>query len=212
MPVHLRWILIPLLLLALLAACVPQPTPSLVPSNEGTPTTQPNQPPAPTQKPARGTKIPDGGQGGVSQNLSFEIPAYPLDVILSRPTDTSITFSLLAHNDQIVSIAYGTESGNTTSKTEAIPLKANTPQTFLLSSLQPDTQYYYSINGGSENTFHTARAAGSTFTFTIQADSHLDSNTDPQMYLQTLANQRADHPDFVIDLGDTFMTEKGFGA
>ncbi|MBI3172451.1 MAG: metallophosphoesterase [Chloroflexi bacterium] len=205
MPVHLRWILIPLLLLALLAACVPQPAPSLTPLNKQTPTVQP---PAPTQKPARGAKIPDGGQGGVSQNLSFEIPAHPLDVILGRPTDTSITFSLLACNDQTVSIAYGTESGNPTSKTEAIPLKANAPQTFLLSSLQPDTQYYYSINGGSENTFHTARAAGSTFTFTLQADSHLDSNTDPQVYLQTLANQRADHPDFIIDLGDTFMTEK----
>ncbi len=208
MPVHLRWILTPLLLLALLAACVPQPTPSLTQPIEQTPIPQPTQPPVPTQKPARGTRVPDGGQAAISQNLPFDIPAHPLDVILGRPTDTSLTFSLLAYSDQAVSIAYGTQSGNYTSQTEPIALKANTPQTFELSNLQPSTEYFYSINGGSENTFHTARAAGSTFTFTIQADSHLDSNTNAEVYLQTLANQRADHPDFVIDLGDTFMTEK----
>jgi predicted phosphodiesterase len=59
-----------------------------------------------------------------------------------------------------------------------------------------------------ENTFHTARAPGSTYTFAIQADSHLDSNSNPQVYMQTLANEKASEPDFTIDLGDTFMTEK----
>lgn len=130
-----------------------------------------------------------------------------MDVILGQPTDNSITVSVLAYTTQTISISYGTTSGNYTSQTGSVNLSTGVPQTVELTSLQPDTLYYYSING-IENSFHTARASGSTFTFTIQADSHLDSNTDPQVYLQTLANERADHPDFVIDLGDTFMTEK----
>lgn len=57
-------------------------------------------------------------------------------------------------------------------------------------------------------TFHTCRKPGSAFTFTIQADSHLDSNSSGDVYKSTLANIVADKPDFHIDLGDTFMTGK----
>jgi hypothetical protein len=139
--------------------------------------------------------------------MNFDIPAHPFDVILGRPTLDSITLSLLAYTDQALSISYGTEAGKYTSTIDSVNLKANVPQAVQLSNLQPDTQYFYSVNG-IENTFHTARASGSTFTFTIQADSHLDSNSSLPVYLQTLANQRADQPDFVMDMGDTFMTDK----
>jgi hypothetical protein len=182
-----------------------------------TSTSSPTETPVPTQKPPRGSKTPALGQGGqgqsqggnnASQNLtSADVPVHPFDVILGRPTTNSIAVSVLSYTSQTVSISYGTTSGNYTSQTNPVNLEANIPQTIELTNLQPDTLYYYSVNG-VENTFHTARASGSTFTFTIQADSHLDSNTNPQVYLQTLSNQRADHPDFVIDLGDTFMTEK----
>jgi predicted phosphodiesterase len=97
-------------------------------------------------------------------------------------------------------------------------LGANQPVEILLGGLQANTAYTYRVlyrAGGSGDfatsevgTFFTQRAAGSPFTFTIQADSHLDSNSSSQVYQQTLANQRADQPDFVIDLGDTFMTDK----
>lgn len=50
--------------------------------------------------------------------------------------------------------------------------------------------------------------AGIEFVFTVTADSHLDERTSPDMYRQTLLNVLADAPDFHIDLGDTFMTEK----
>ena len=107
---------------------------------------------------------------------------------------------------QTLTIAYGAE--NSTPRTISVSLQADIPQEFILGDLTPDTSHFYSINDGEKHTFHTARPAGSTFTFTIQADSHLDSNTSAEVYLQTLANQRADHPDFVIDMGDTFMTDK----
>jgi hypothetical protein len=50
------------------------------------------------------------------------------------------------------------------------------------------------------------------FTFVIQADSHLDQGVEPKVYEQTLANMLPPiapaRPDFMIDLGDTFMTDK----
>ena len=199
-----------LILTLLLSSCAPQTSPSLPPPIEPTLTSEPILPTAtsiPTEKP-RGQNPPQGQGSDATQSLNFDIPAHPFDAILGRPTSNSITFSLLAYTDQTLSIFYGIESGNYTSQTESITLKANTPQTFELSNLQPATKYFYSINNGEQHTFHTARSAGSTFTFTIQADSHLDSNASAEVYLQTLANQRADNPDFVIDMGDTFMTDK----
>ncbi len=60
-----------------------------------------------------------------------------------------------------------------------------------------------------EHTFQTARAPGSPFTFTIDADPHnRDPNFNGELYAITLSNALADHPDFHINLGDTFMTEK----
>ncbi|MEI7899780.1 MAG: hypothetical protein WCK89_05975 [bacterium] len=50
--------------------------------------------------------------------------------------------------------------------------------------------------------------AAQPFTFTLTADSHLDENTDREMYQRTLAHAAADNPVFHSDLGDTFMTEK----
>lgn len=208
-----------LILTLLLSSCAPQPTPELTqpiePTLTSTPTLQPTEPVAPTQKPPRGTKVPNGqqgqgqgqqGQGGPSQSLSFETPAHPFDVILGRPTANSITLSLLSATDQTLSITYSAD--NTAPQSISAAMIANTSQEIVLSNLTADTAYTYSINGGVANTFHTARATGTTFTFTIQADSHLDSNTDAQVYAQTLSNQRTDQPDFFIDLGDTFMTEK----
>jgi predicted phosphodiesterase len=137
--------------------------------------------------------------------MSFEVPPHPFDVILGRPTTNSITLSLLSATNQTLAITYGEE--NAASQTISAALTANVPQEINLTNLTPDTEYVYSIND-VKNTFHTARTSGATFTFTIQADSHLDFNTNPQVYEQALANQRADKPDFFIDLGDTFMTEK----
>jgi hypothetical protein len=112
-----------------------------------------------------------------------------------------------------VSIAYGTSPDNYTSQAETIDLKAFTPQAIELSDLAPDTLYFYSatVNGtpAAEHSFHTARSPGTQFTFTIDADPH---NRDPrfngELYTATMTNVLAGHPDFHINLGDTFMTEK----
>ncbi len=173
----------------------------------------------PGSKPTRDTGAPADNQGSdASQNSSFEVPSHPIDVILGRPTANSITISVLAYSDVEGYIEYGSAPDNFSNQMTPSTFSANQPVEILVEGLQANSAFTYRVRyrfGGAgeyaateAGRFATQRAAGSPFTFTIQADSHLDSNSSPQVYSQTLANQRADQPDFVIDLGDTFMTDK----
>ncbi|MFZ2513933.1 MAG: metallophosphoesterase [Candidatus Saccharimonadales bacterium] len=44
--------------------------------------------------------------------------------------------------------------------------------------------------------------------FDIEADPHMDENSDAATYKQTLANIVSDKPSFLMDLGDIFMVDK----
>lgn len=149
-----------------------------------------------------------------------EVPAHPLDVVLGRPTANSVTASVLAYSGREGVIQYGTKSGSPTTRTAAFALTAGEPSEITINGLQPNTAYFYRLstrppNGTwttePERSFHTQRPSGHAFTFTVQADPHLDYNTEPALYLRCLANALADSPDFHIDLGDTFMTDKHRG-
>ena len=153
-----------------------------------------------------------GSRQPVQTSKCNDVPAHPFDLILGRPTLNSVTVSVLSYADAEGFIAYGTQSGKLTVKTPAQPFKNGEPVEILLSALQPNTKYYYQFRSTRTNSaefaFHTARPPGSAFTFTVTADSHLDEHTDCGLYQRTLASALADAPDFHIDLGDTFMTEK----
>lgn len=56
--------------------------------------------------------------------------------------------------------------------------------------------------------FSTARPPGATFSFAVQADPHLDENSSPVVYSNTLCNIAQARPDFLIDLGDASMVDK----
>jgi phosphodiesterase/alkaline phosphatase D-like protein len=140
-------------------------------------------------------------------------------IILGRPMDTSITVSLLSNDTLETYLEYGITPGVYTNQTSIITIVSQIPTEIDLTNLQSNTQYYYRLCFRShgqtefvkdiEYTFHTQRAPGSSFTFDIQADSHLyDPACDPNIYKITLQNEQTDSPDFFIDLGDTFMTEK----
>ena len=163
-----------------------------------------------------------GGQGRGAQpqpSVFFtDVPAHPLDIVLTRPTRTAITLSILTYKNIKSTISYGAQKGSTVPATGVIRLNMGEPSEVLLSNLEPDTRYFYRLEcrepglgdfaPGAEGFFHTARSEGSTFTFTVQADSHLDENSSPEVYARTLANALAGTPDFHIALGDTFMTDK----
>lgn len=160
-----------------------------------------------------------GGSGGGPKHVfAGPAPKHPFDVILARPTDKSVTASVLAYQDSAAFISYGTEAGKLTEKTAEQKLKADSPVEFVLKGLTADTRYFYRLHTKAGNaaeftaepeaSFHTRRKAGSSFVFTVQSDSHLDQATRTEVYERTLANCLADKPDFHIDLGDTFMTDK----
>ena len=50
--------------------------------------------------------------------------------------------------------------------------------------------------------------SGGTFSFAIQADPHLDEQSDPELFRKTLQSIRKAQPKFLIDLGDDFMIDK----
>lgn len=157
-----------------------------------------------------GRRMQDNGEART------DVPTHPWDIILGRPTRNAISASVLAYQLFEGFIEY--ETGKTKNKTAAQSFKAGEPVEILLSGLKADAQYVYRFHtranssdkftSSANYTFHTARPAGASFTFTVQADSHLDYNTAPELYARTLANALADQPDFHFELGDTFMTDK----
>ncbi len=168
-----------------------------------------------------------GGSGGSVSSVELgnqtstdpKAVAFNGTVVLGSPAATSINANIFsADQNGTVLLIYGTSSGGYDTQTASTPLAAGEPVVLAVSGLAADTRYYYRLSFqaadssaatlSDENTFHTARPAGSTFTFTIQADSHLDENSDLNLYLKALGNVSADAPDFHVDLGDTFMCEK----
>ena len=153
---------------------------------------------------------------GSSTNVSTNtVGGY--DILLGRPTDTSIAVSLLASNDLQIYFEYGAQSGLYTNQTATVTATNGIPAVTTISGLSPNQKYFYrvrcSTNGvapfsaGSEASFRTQRARGSTFVFDIEADPHNRDN-DPGVWELCLTNILADAPDFLLDLGDTFMEEK----
>jgi hypothetical protein len=167
------------------------------------------------QKPANTEKDLEYTQGPLNSDA---VTTKDMSVLLGRPEDTSITLNIVSNNDVGLYVEYGPNPRNYPSKIETISVKANTPVEVKLTGLAANTRYYYQLKykiQGSENyesngggTFQTARPKGSSFTFAIEADPHLDEQSDPQTYGQTLSNILAERPDFLIDLGDIFMSDK----
>lgn len=139
--------------------------------------------------------------------------------ILGRPTNSSVTISVLFNQPSEVYWEYGTASGIYTMKSETISVSKDIPSQADLMNLVTNTKYYYRtryrIKGSSfafyegvEHTFQTPRTSGTVFTFAVEADPHLDANSDSSAYALTLQNILSAKPDFLLDLGDTFMSEK----
>jgi hypothetical protein len=166
----------------------------------------------------------DAGKGGGSRLGNYtvpppanNVPEHLYNIILGRPTDRGVTIRVLFHKDASAYVVYGIESENLTSRTPPRKFEAKGIHDFVLEPLQPNSRYHYKLvfradagdeQSSEEYTFHTQRTSGSSFTFTVTADSHLDENTSGEVYLRTLANAALDSPDFHLELGDTFMTGK----
>lgn len=185
---------------------------------------------AASAQPEDPARQPDNRRGGlIAQMTAFktDVPARSIDVVLVRPTRTSIGVSVACYEEPLQEgyVEFRRDDAAPITKTAMQPLPTGKPVLFTLDGLSPDTAYVYRVRhrraaegGRATGEFasteffacRTARPSGkdSDFTFTIQADSHLDQGVEPKFYEQTLANMLAAKPDFMIDLGDTFMTDK----
>jgi len=151
----------------------------------------------------------------ISASSSAEFPG---NIVLGAPTADSIRLKLYsADQSGSVIVSYRAEGDAGDKQTTPITLNRAAVLDAELSGLKAGTSYRYRVllkpaTGNEiqsrEYRFQTARAHGSSFTFTIQADSHLDENSDLDIYKRTLTNVLTDQGDFHVDLGDTFMTEK----
>ena len=125
--------------------------------------------------------------------------------LLAFPTDTSVQIHLIPRRDMELSVQYG--AGTLDQQTPPVTVRGGEPHIFRIENLKPDTEYVYRIEGETHR-FHTARPAGSTFTFAVQADPHLDENSSLTVYSNTLNSIASARPDFLIDLGDSSMVDK----
>lgn len=157
-------------------------------------------------------------RGGPEQGVYHtNVPAHRVDMILARPTRTSVTLSVLAYEDFDGVVAHGNAPGTASQETPRRRFRKGEPVEIVLDGLQPASRYFYELRSVTdagrgmtlgEGTLVTARPPGDAFTFTVQADSHLDGGIEAEIYLKSLTNALAARPDFHIDLGDTFMTDK----
>ena len=169
--------------------------------------------------PAGDANKPRGHHGTDPVNaFNLKVPTHDCDLILARPEKNSVTVSVMAYRDLEGYAECQAKPGTLAAKTPVRLFKKGETTQLLISGLQPDTRYDYQFHFRipaaaqlvtQKGSFHTARPPGSSpFTFTMTADVHLDEHTSPEVYLKSLANIRADSPDFHVDLGNLFMTEK----
>jgi len=164
---------------------------------------------------ALGALSPLGAQGRKSPSVASPTT---LTRILGRPTDHSVTLSLLSPSSTEVSVEWGTEPEAPDRRTTTLALRGGVPVELEQDGLKPDTAYVYRLTAkgsrpvnAAEGAFHTQRAPGGTYTFTLQGDSHPErpgKMYDPGLYARALRNAAQDRPDFHLTLGDDFSIER----
>jgi hypothetical protein len=139
--------------------------------------------------------------------------------MIGRPTNHSIMISLSFDQDVYVRVKYGTSAFV---RDQSIPWRqANKlePIEMLIDDLKESQDYSYSVEytidtikgevfNQPTRLFRTAKKPGEAFTFVVQADPHLDVQSDTALYALCLQNQLTDMPDLMFDLGDILMTDK----
>lgn len=139
-------------------------------------------------------------------------------IILGRPTYTDLTINILSQGKGELYVEWGEASGKYTHKSPISQVEKDSPITIVLGGLIPDKEYYYRVafKGVKEDSFQyteayqfvTPKKEGNSFNFVIQSDSHLLNKADPELYQQNMEKMSSLQPDFIFDLGDTFLNDK----
>jgi hypothetical protein len=123
-----------------------------------------------------------------------EVPVEPLNVVLGRPTNSSITLSVIFQTATRAEITCEPEIDGQKTTLPARDFPAGEPVEVTLYGLRAGTRHRYRIKPVGATAadvqtgiFTTARPFGESFVFTLQADSHLDGGTDPVLYRRRLS-------------------------
>lgn len=137
---------------------------------------------------------------------------------LGRVSDHSATVQLFFDADVEMRVQYGTTAGQYNHQTPWLSFPGGEPAEIVMDSCESNSTIFYRVKYRApgtnnvmvrdEHSFRTAKPSQSTFTFVIQADPHMDEQSDTAIYERCLLNQLADNPDFIIDMGDVVMTDK----
>lgn len=146
-----------------------------------------------------------------------DLAAY--SVVPGRISDRTATLSIIAHEAAEVTVTCES-SATGIQHSRRVSLPAGQPAEIVFDTLRVNTEYTYALRTAGEShtrpqplatgRFHTQRAAGSSFVFTIQGDSHPERPQmfDPTLYALTLQSVAADQADFHICMGDDFSISK----
>jgi PKD repeat protein len=161
------------------------------------------------------------GSNATSRNVVVNAPAPQLNIVLGRPTNTSVAASVLLEAGTDAYLEYGTAPGTYASASRVATSSAGEPVTLTVDGLRPNTRYYYraryrlrgeaDYRTNPEHSFQTPRAAGATFSFGVQGDSHPEREGkmfSPDLYALNMRNVAGGQPDFYIGLGDDFSLDK----
>ena len=141
------------------------------------------------------------------------------NIILGRPTDTSIVVHVLADEGTEVSVEYGEAPEQRSQSTASTAASVDGTAAVSITELAPDRRYYYRVtyvdaNGvraGDEHSFRTQRSKGATFSFGVQGDSHperLGGMYHPDLYARTMRLVADMQPDLYFMLGDDFSISR----
>ena len=155
------------------------------------------------------------GDGRKIMSLPAELADYELlSVVLGRVSDRAVTVSAVAKEPLEAVFDFGPVAGSDSRQSKRLPLPAGEPTELVFDQLRPNTEYGYRLQYRPSGKaafrtrptcrFHTQRAAGSTFSFGVQGDSHPErpQMSDPELYARTLLNAAAGKPDFYVCMGD----------
>ena len=140
----------------------------------------------------------------------------PVTATLISPTsNTSAQIKVTSSQIARVFIEYGIQAGIYSQKTSVATISNS--QIIRVSGLLPGKKYFFRIRYALSSSNRFLIGASSSFTtmksftnstFAVQADPHMDENSDEGVYLGTLAQIAASNPQFLVDLGDIFMVDK----
>jgi hypothetical protein len=166
--------------------------------------------------------------GDIDNNLPFEQSledstkytdsSFDGTIVLGSPTNSQVIANITANQTFHVRLEWGEKTNEYNQKSDSMEASNLKPAVIIMNNLQTNKIFYYRLffktvpekefKSTMEYTFQTPRSSGSSYTFTIQSDSHLLNLADKEIYAKSMQSMAAFKPDFLIDLGDTFINDQ----